>query len=103
MDAVVALSEYGAGRLAEAGIEREKIEVIPHGAFDYLTELPERPLPPELEGASGPVILLFGLIRPYKGADVLLRAFAEMEVRERRGVDRRPALRRRHGRASPPG
>ena len=80
MDAVVALSEYGAARLAEAGISRERIEVIPHGAFDYLTELPERPLPPELEGASGPVILLFGLIRPYKGADVLLRAFAEMDI-----------------------
>ena len=80
MDAVVALSEYGAGRLVEAGIAREKIEVIPHGAFDYLTDLPERPLPPELEGASGPVILLFGLIRPYKGADVLLRAFAEMDI-----------------------
>jgi len=80
MDAVVALSEYGSERLAEAGIAREKIHVIPHGAFDYLTDLPERPLPPELEGATGPVILLFGLIRPYKGADVLLRAFSEMDV-----------------------
>jgi glycosyltransferase involved in cell wall biosynthesis len=80
MDAVVALTEYGAGRLADAGVAREKIEVIPHGAFDYLTDLPERPLPPELQGASGPVILLFGLIRPYKGADVLLRAFSEMEA-----------------------
>jgi glycosyltransferase involved in cell wall biosynthesis len=80
MEAVVALSEYGAGRLEEAGIPREKVEVIPHGAFDYLTALPERPLPPELEGASGPVILLFGLIRPYKGADVLIRAFGEMEA-----------------------
>jgi glycosyltransferase involved in cell wall biosynthesis len=82
MDAVVALSEYGATRLAEAGIAREKIEVIPHGALDYLAELPERPLPSELEGASGPVILLFGLIRPYKGADVLLRAFAEMDIED---------------------
>jgi glycosyltransferase involved in cell wall biosynthesis len=82
MDAVVALTEYGAGRLADAGVAREKIEVIPHGAFDYLTGLPERPLPPELQGASGPVILLFGLIRPYKGADVLLRAFAEMEAED---------------------
>jgi glycosyltransferase involved in cell wall biosynthesis len=80
MDAVVALSEYGAGRLVEAGVAREKIEVIPHGAFDYLAELPERPLPPELESAPGPVILLFGLIRPYKGADVLLRALAEMDT-----------------------
>ena len=80
MDAVVALSEYGAGRLKEAGVAAEKIEVIPHGAFDYLTELPARPLLPEFEGATGPVILLFGLIRPYKGADVLLRAFAEMKT-----------------------
>jgi glycosyltransferase involved in cell wall biosynthesis len=82
MDAVIALSEYGAERLVAAGVAREKIEVIPHGAFDYLTGLPDRPLPPELEGATGPVILLFGLIRPYKGADVLLRAFAEMETED---------------------
>ena len=79
MDAVVALSHYGAASLAKAGVPREKIEVIPHGAFDYLTRLPERPLPPELEGAEGPVILFFGLIRPYKGADVLLRAAAELQ------------------------
>ena len=82
MDAVVALSEYGAGRLEQAGIERERIEVIPHGAFDYLTRLPERPLPPELDGATGQVILLFGIVRPYKGADVLLRAFAELDAGE---------------------
>jgi len=83
MDAVVALSEYGAKRLeAEAGVPRERIEVIPHGAFDYLAKLPRGPLPAELEGAEGPVILLFGLIRPYKGADILLRAFAELEGAE---------------------
>ena len=79
MDAVVALSHYGAARLEEAGVRPDKVAVIPHGAFDYLTELPGRPLPAGLEGAEGPVILLFGLIRPYKGTDVLLRAFAELE------------------------
>jgi len=78
MDAIVALSEFGADRLREAGVAQEKVEVIPHGAFAYLTRLPAQPLPPELEGAEGPVILLFGLLRPYKGADVLLRAFAEL-------------------------
>ena len=53
--------------------------MIPHGAFDYLTrQEDEEPLPPDLAGAEGPVILAFGLIRPYKGTDVLLEAFARM-------------------------
>ncbi|MFL5834525.1 MAG: glycosyltransferase family 4 protein [Solirubrobacterales bacterium] len=77
MDAVVAHSEHSAARLRdEVGLERDKIRVIPHGAFDYLTELPqEKPLPPELEGAEGPVILCFGLIRPYKGIENLVEAY----------------------------
>ena len=82
MDGVVVLTEHGAQRLeTELGVPPEKITVIPHGAFDYLTRLPDEvPLVPELEGAEGPVILSFGLIRPYKGVDVLLRAFAELEA-----------------------
>ncbi len=57
--------------------------MIPHGAFDYLTRLPEeKPLPAELEGAEGPVILSFGLLRPYKGLEVLLEAFARLEGAE---------------------
>ncbi len=77
MDAVVAHSEHGAERLrTEVGLDPRRVRVIPHGAFDYLTRLPEeKPLPPELEGAEGPVILFFGLLRPYKGIDVLLEAF----------------------------
>lgn len=82
MDAVVVLTGHGAQRLTEEfAIAPEKINVIPHGAFDYLTRLPdESPLLPELAGAEGPVILSFGLIRPYKGVDLLLRAFAELET-----------------------
>lgn len=80
MDAVVAHSEHGARRLREAvGLPGERVRVIHHGAFDYLTRLPEeRPLPAELAGAEGPVILCFGLLRPYKGIDVLLRAFRRL-------------------------
>jgi glycosyltransferase involved in cell wall biosynthesis len=80
MDAVVAHSETGARRLREeVGLEAERVRVIPHGAFDYLTALPEeKPLPPELAGAEGPVILFFGLLRPYKGLDVLLHAFRKV-------------------------
>ncbi len=77
MDAVIAHSRHSAGRLrGEVGLDPARVRVIQHGAFDYLTRLPEeRPLPDELRQAEGPVILLFGLLRPYKGIDLLLEAF----------------------------
>jgi glycosyltransferase involved in cell wall biosynthesis len=80
MDAIVALSAWGAKRLEAAGVPAHRVRVIPHGAFDYLTRLPrEEPLPAELARTDAPVVLCFGLIRAYKGIDVLLDAF--------RGVD----------------
>jgi glycosyltransferase involved in cell wall biosynthesis len=84
MDAVIAHSEHGARRLRdEVGVDPGRVRVIPHGAFDYLADLPEeKPLPAELEGAEGPVILFFGLLRPYKGLDSLLTAFREVEGAE---------------------
>jgi glycosyltransferase involved in cell wall biosynthesis len=84
MDTVIAHSENGARRLQELiGLPADRIRVIPHGAFDYLTRLPdEAPLPIELEGAEGPVILFFGLMRPYKGIDTLLEAFSGVEGAE---------------------
>lgn len=84
MDAIVAHSEHGARRLREqVGLDPSRIRVIHHGAFDYLTRLPEeKRLPVELEGAEGPVILFFGLLRPYKGIDTLLEAFREIEGAE---------------------
>jgi glycosyltransferase involved in cell wall biosynthesis len=80
MDAVVAHSEHGAARLREeVGLPAERVRVIPHGAFDYLTNLAEeKPLPAELDGAEGTVILSFGLLRPYKGLENLLEAFAQV-------------------------
>ena len=81
MDAVVVHSEHGAGRLrSDFGVPADRVRVIPHGAFDYLTRQDdEQPLPAELQAVEGPVILAFGLIRPYKGTDVLLRAFSRIE------------------------
>ena len=54
----------------------EHVHVIPHGAFSHLTAQPdELPLPPELAEVERPVVLYFGVVRPYKGVDVLLEAF----------------------------
>jgi glycosyltransferase involved in cell wall biosynthesis len=84
MDALVSHSEQAAERVAKlAGVERGRVRVIHHGAFDYLTRLEDRrPLPSELATAEGPVVLCFGLIRPYKGIDVLLEAWREIEGAE---------------------
>jgi len=84
MDAVIVHSEHGAQRLRdEVGLPADRLRVIPHGAFDYLARQPEeRPLPAELAAVEGPVILLFGLLRPYKGVDVLLEAFRAVEGAE---------------------
>jgi glycosyltransferase involved in cell wall biosynthesis len=84
MDAVVTLSEHGARRLRDqAGLDERRVRVIPHGALDYLTRLPDEvPLPEELAAVEGPVVLCFGLIRPYKGVDVLLDAFRSIDGAE---------------------
>jgi len=84
MDAVVVHSKNGARRLEiDFGVPSERLRVIPHGAFDYLTRQQEEvPLPAELREVQGPVILAFGLVRPYKGTDVLLEAFRRVEGAE---------------------
>jgi len=92
MDAVIAHSRTGAERLQdEVGLPADRVRIIPHGAFDYLTHQPdERPLPPELAAPNPawdddsdpesrpPVVLFFGLLRPYKGIDVLIRAAEQL-------------------------
>jgi glycosyltransferase involved in cell wall biosynthesis len=84
MDAVVVHSDAGARHLREElHMPAERLHVIPHGAFDYLTRLPaERPLPAELAAVDRPVVLFFGLLRSYKGLDVLLDAFRAVEDAE---------------------
>jgi glycosyltransferase involved in cell wall biosynthesis len=78
VDAIVAHSDYGRRRLVEElAVDPGKVRVIHHGAFDFLTRAPEAPLPPELSPGLGerPVVLFFGLLRPYKGIEVLLQAW----------------------------
>jgi glycosyltransferase involved in cell wall biosynthesis len=86
MDAVVVHSEHGAARLRdELGLDSALVHVIPHGAFHHLADVPaDAQLPPELSapGPEVPVVLCFGLMRPYKGIDVLLEAWREVSGAE---------------------
>ncbi|MGK2939040.1 MAG: glycosyltransferase family 4 protein [Solirubrobacteraceae bacterium] len=77
MDAVIVHSEHGRGRLLEeVGVPADRVHVIPHGVLDALTHVPAQ-APPELADTDPavPVVLCFGLLRPYKGIDMLLRAW----------------------------
>jgi glycosyltransferase involved in cell wall biosynthesis len=77
VDGIVVHTRAGARAMADRyAADPAKVHVIPHGAFDYLARQPhEAPLPPELAGVEGPVVLCFGVLRPYKGVDVLIEAF----------------------------
>jgi glycosyltransferase involved in cell wall biosynthesis len=79
MDATIVHTRRGAELLGGG----PRVHVIPHGAFEHLTrQEDERPLPPELAAVEGPVVLCFGVVRPYKGVDVLVEAFRSIEGAE---------------------
>jgi glycosyltransferase involved in cell wall biosynthesis len=79
-DAIVAHSAHGRSRLIdELGVDADRVHVIPHGAFAHLAEAPEQPPPFQTDKQ---VVLFFGLLRPYKGIDVLLEAWREVEDAE---------------------
>jgi len=94
-DAIVVHSEEGKRRLVEElGVDEERVSVIPHGIFDHLS--PPRDARETMAGAprsnegapprpNGPVILFFGLLRRYKGIDLLLSAWRMLSAEERRG------------------
>jgi len=71
VDRVVVHSERAVETLAEAGVARRRLARIPHAVFEA---------PPGYEPTEprGKTMLFFGLIRAYKGLDVLLRALPSM-------------------------
>ena len=62
----------------------ERVHVIPHGAFEHLAAAARRRgrCRPSWPRAEDPVVLFFGLLRPYKGIDVLLEAWRGIEDAE---------------------
>jgi len=77
VQAVIVHSDFGRRQLVSGeGVAPEKVHVVRHGALAHLAEpRAEQPLPPELARVEAPVVLFFGLLRPYKGLEVLLEAW----------------------------
>jgi glycosyltransferase involved in cell wall biosynthesis len=90
-DALVVHSEHGRDRLsAELGVDPARVHVIAHGALapweaagePHSAEQPSADLPEGFRDVRGPVALFFGLLRPYKGLDVLLEAWRAVDAGE---------------------
>jgi len=77
----VVLGKTFVDEMYSKGIPREKIDVIPHAVFSFYDSFPTL----ERNGVTSQSILFFGRITPYKGLDVLIRAF-------RSSLERRPDL-----------
>ncbi len=69
-------SEHDRGLIAsQYRIDPAKILVVAHGLYDQYPVFPAQESREKLGIRAGKVILFFGLIRPYKGVAVLIRAF----------------------------
>lgn len=80
VDAIVVHSEYARERvIAQHGLEPELVHVIRHGVLGGATLHEQPELPAELHDTGEPVVLSYGLIRPYKGIATLVQAW--------RGID----------------
>ena len=78
-DAIVVHSEHGRRRLTgELAVDPSRVHVIPHGVFEHLAAATA---PPPVR-ADRPVVLCFGLMRPYKGIDLLLEAWQGIDDAE---------------------
>jgi len=83
VDGIICHSDHVKMRLgSEFSVPEEKVTVIPHGPFFY--DLPPVGLKSTLQSFAvkpGEVFVLWqGIIFPYKGIDLLLRAWAQVEA-----------------------
>jgi len=70
-DRIVVHTRGGAEPLVGYGVPAARVVRIPHGTFDA-------PPTVAIEPPTGRTLLFYGLIRHYKGLDVLIRALAEV-------------------------
>ena len=74
-DAIIVHTDFSKRRvLAHGWTDESKIHVVPHGVLEYYPVLASE----EPGAQSNANLLFFGNLHPYKGIDVLLRAFARL-------------------------
>jgi len=56
-------------------IPKEKISIVPHGIFDYSQQ---SKISTRKEEGKKNIIVFWGAIKPYKGVDILIQAFANL-------------------------
>ena len=70
VDRVVVHSDRAVDELAHIGVARRRLACIPHAVFSPDGHEPDEP--------RGQTLLFFGLLRAYKGVDVLIRALPDV-------------------------
>jgi glycosyltransferase involved in cell wall biosynthesis len=71
VDGVVVHSRRGVDQLVALGVERERVARIPHAVFGADDGAESAP-------PAGATLLLFGILRSYKGLEVLVRALPKI-------------------------
>ncbi len=77
-DRLIVHTAQGAGRLAALGVDPAKVTLMPHGPLAAVGDAGPDGMQGEL------TFVLFGKIKPYKGADLLVEAFAALPEPGRR-------------------
>lgn len=87
-DRLVVHTEQSRQQLLSAGCQTSKVTVIPHGALQSRGGGASRDTGagPTGNGNSGKIILFFGNVKPYKGVDVLLKAFSLVSESSRKNA-----------------
>jgi glycosyltransferase involved in cell wall biosynthesis len=87
-DHLIVHTEAGRAQLVAHGIDPRAISVIAHGPLDLPTAPSGAPYPWAAEVGPGGerAILAFGKIKPYKGIDLLIEAFARLPETLRAGA-----------------
>jgi glycosyltransferase involved in cell wall biosynthesis len=72
-DHLIVHTEQGKRQLAAHGVAESRITVVPHGVLTL-----KQPASAGAAQTGERVVLLFGKIKPYKGTDLLIEAFAQL-------------------------